>query len=189
MDETRLTQLATQAFDLERSMVTVRVGKTGLLQALGHEHMIEAKFSSGTLTEGDQPSVECTLDVYELVMQPDAGINASEQARIQEKMLNEILEADRFPEIVFRSTGISETGPAIWNVTGILSLHGIANQISFEVRSESGAYVGSIQIRQTDFEMKPETVAGGLVKVMDELEIDFEVWPEASRNTDAMLLI
>jgi polyisoprenoid-binding protein YceI len=41
----------------------------------------------------------------------------------------------------------------------------------------AGAYVfeGGFKVRQADFGMKPETVAGGIVKVSDEVQIRFRI--------------
>jgi hypothetical protein len=36
-------------------------------------------------------------------------------------------------------------------------------------------YRGSATLRQTDFGIKPLTVAGGTVKVKDEVKIEFEI--------------
>jgi hypothetical protein len=45
------------------------------------------------------------------------------------------------------------------------------------VRSEDGAYTGRSKIKQTDFGISPVSGAGGVVKVKNELEIQFVVVP------------
>src|SRR5690349_18727146 len=50
-----------KAIDTERSVLTVRVYKTGLLSALGHEHEIRAPIQKGTFDEGKN-TVEFVVD-------------------------------------------------------------------------------------------------------------------------------
>jgi hypothetical protein len=47
--------------------------------------------------------------------------------------------------------------------------------VHVEVKHSGDAYSGRAEIKQTDFGIKPVTVGGGLVKVKDELEIEFEI--------------
>jgi hypothetical protein len=44
------------------------------------------------------------------------------------------------------------------------------------VRKEGGRYVGSAKLKQRDFGMTPVSVAGGTVKVKDEVKIEFEIY-------------
>ena len=39
------------AIDVQRSTITIHVGKAGLLSAAGHDHWINAPISSGTIRE------------------------------------------------------------------------------------------------------------------------------------------
>jgi polyisoprenoid-binding protein YceI len=87
----------------------------------------------------------------------------------------QVLDADRFPEIRFQSTEIERRGPEQWIVRGKLTLHGKERPVSFEVVLKDDHYRGSVPLKQTDFGMKPVTVAGGTVKVKDEVKIEFEI--------------
>jgi polyisoprenoid-binding protein YceI len=60
-------------------------------------------------------------------------------------------------------------------VHGKLTLHGRERPVSFEVVLKGDHYRGSAPLKQTDFGMKPVTVAGGTVKVKDEVKIEFEI--------------
>jgi hypothetical protein len=50
---------------------------------------------------------------------------------------------------------------------------GRSNSISAAVHKTQGKCVGHCRIKQTDFGIQPVTVGGGLVKVKNELEIEF----------------
>jgi polyisoprenoid-binding protein YceI len=45
-----------------------------------------------------------------------------------------------------------------------------------EVTGEPGHYRGSATVRQTDFGIKPVSVAGGTIKVKDEVRVEFEIF-------------
>jgi hypothetical protein len=45
------------------------------------------------------------------------------------------------------------------------------------VTHEKGAYRGSVRIKQRDYGITPISIAGGTVKVKDELSIELEIVP------------
>ena len=45
------------AIDVQRSTITIHVGKAGLLSAAGHDHSISAPISSGTIRESPAPQL------------------------------------------------------------------------------------------------------------------------------------
>lgn len=51
--------------------------------------------------------------------------------------------------------------------------------VIFDVTHENDAYVGVVQIKQTDFGIQPIKIGGGVIKVKDELEISFRVYTVA----------
>jgi polyisoprenoid-binding protein YceI len=60
-------------------------------------------------------------------------------------------------------------------VEGALSLHGVTKTVRADVKKIGDSYTGRTTIKQTDFGIKPVTVGGGLVKVKDELDIEFQI--------------
>jgi hypothetical protein len=54
-----------KAIDTERSVLTVRVYKAGLLSAFGHEHEIRAPIQKGTFDE-EKNTVEFVVDAHTL---------------------------------------------------------------------------------------------------------------------------
>jgi hypothetical protein len=45
-----------------------------------------------------------------------------------------------------------------------------------EVTRDGKASVGTVRIKQTDFGIQPIKIGGGIVRVKDELEINFKVY-------------
>lgn len=161
--------------DSAHSKITVRVSKSGFLSAFAHNHEIQAPIQSGQVKESGDLSVVLRVDAGKLrVMDPEASESTRNQ--IQETMLGpQVLDTGRFSEIQFQSTAIEAKGPAHWIVHGNLTLHGAERPITFEVILKGDHYRGSASLKQTDFGMKPVTVAGGTVKVKDEVQIEFEI--------------
>jgi YceI-like domain len=56
-----------------------------------------------------------------------------------------------------------------------LTLHGQTRPITVEIRESSGHYVGASRFKQTEFGMKPVKVAGGTIKVKDEVRVEFDI--------------
>jgi polyisoprenoid-binding protein YceI len=163
------------AIDTTRSTVTIHVGKTGLLSSAGHEHWVSAPISSGTLRESPEPSVEFTIETARMTVKPDPEVDAKSQAQIQKDMEELTLDTRRFPQIVFHSTSIGKAGEGQWKVTGDLSLHGVTKPVTIAVERSGEVYHAHAVLKQTDFGIKPVSVGGGMIKVKNEVAIEFEI--------------
>jgi polyisoprenoid-binding protein YceI len=161
--------------DGAHSTLTVHVHKSGFLSAFGHNHEIQAPIQSGEVKESDNPSVDLRVDARKLqVLDPETSEGT--RAQIQDTMQGtQVLDVDHFPEIHFQSTSVEPKGPGHWIVHGNLELHGKDHPIDVEVTREGETYRGSAGLKQTDFGIAPVSVAGGTVKVKDEVKIEFKV--------------
>jgi len=163
-----------RAIDSNHSSLRIHVYKTGFFSAFGHNHEVEAPIESGVVTEGSGPSVELRVDARKMrVLDPEASEDTRKQ--IQKTMHDQVLDADHYSEIHFRSTGIEPKGKDHWLVTGNLDLHGQTHPLAVEVTLQNGLYKGSATLKQTTFGITPVTVAGGTVKVKDEVKVEFEI--------------
>lgn len=162
------------AIDTSRSSVTVRVYKSGLFSALAHNHIITAAIASATL-DAAQRTVSVTFNIADMkVVDPDGS--ESEHQEIEATMKGpKVLDAAQFPTISFRSTRVDEISPQRYKVTGDLKLHGQSREIAFPVVLSEAIYKGSLTLKQTDFGITPVKIAGGTVRVKDEIEISFEI--------------
>jgi polyisoprenoid-binding protein YceI len=165
------------AIDLQRSTITIHVGKAGLLSAAGHDHTINAPLSSGTIRESPAPHVEFTVETAKMTVKPDPKVDAKTQADIQKDMEEMTLETKRFPEITFRSSRIEKLAEGQWKVEGDLTLHGITKPVSLTVKRAGDSYAAHTVLKQTNFGIKPISIGGGVIKVKDEVEIDFTIFP------------
>jgi polyisoprenoid-binding protein YceI len=166
--------------DVHRSTMTVHVGKAGLLSVAGHEHWVNAPISSGVLNDSANPRIEFQVEAARMEVKPDPKVDAKTTADVQKAMQDNVLESAKYPRISFRSSRVQKQSEGQWQVTGELTLHGAMKPVSVSVKRDGEAYTGHTVVRQTDFGIKPVTAAAGAVKVKNELEIDFRIFPEVA---------
>lgn len=163
-----------RTIDSQASTMTVRVFKAGVFSAFGHDHEIAAPIAAGKVDTAGR-SVELQIDAGALRVRDPKGSEHDRQ-EIQKTMLGpDVLDVERAPRIVFRSTGAEPAGPNSWTVRGNLTLHGETRPVTVAVREREGHYAGSALLKQTDFGIKPIRVAGGTVRVKDEIRIEFDI--------------
>ena len=163
-----------RAIDGNHSSLRVHVSKTGFFSAFAHNHEVEAPIESGEVIESGGLSVELRVDARKMrVLDPEASDDTRQQ--IQKTMHDQVLDADHFTEIHFRSTAVEPKGENHWLVTGNLDLHGQTHPLTLEVTRQNGLYKGSANLKQTAFGITPVTVARGTVKVKDEVKVEFEI--------------
>ena len=155
----------------------IRVFKSGAFSAFAHDHEIQAPIDEGEIDSSASPSVQLRVDSRKMrVLDPE--ISVDKRAEIQHTMEgNAVLDVEHFPEISYRSTAITKTGDARWEVRGNLNLHGVSQPVVVVVLFEAGHYRGSASFKQSNFGISPIRIAGGAVKVKDEVTIEFDVVP------------
>lgn len=166
-----------RAIDTARSSITIHVGKAGLLSAAAHEHWVSARIASGSIDETGL-RVEFKVRSAGLIIKPDPKVDAKTRAQIQKDMDEMTLEIAKYPEIAFRSTHVSPAGAGQFKVDGSLTLHGVSKPVSVTVKREGESFTGHTVIKQTDFGIKPISIAGGTIRIKDPVDIDFEVFAQ-----------
>ncbi len=163
-----------RAIDSRTSSMTVRVYRAGVLSFAGHNHEIAAPVARGTVdTSGRRVELYVNSGLLQ-VRDPEAS--DKDRAEIQSTMLGpQVLDAQRYPEIAFRSTAVATTGAGAWRVQGDLSLHGQTHPVTVEVKQTNGRFTGSAEFRQTEFGITPVKVAGGTIRVKDEVRLEFDI--------------
>jgi polyisoprenoid-binding protein YceI len=111
-------------------------------------------------------------------------LDARSRQIINGNVRGHVLEAAKYPEITFVSTQAttspgSVAGHYTAEIDGDLTLHGVTRpqHITADV-SVANHWLhasGVLRVRQTDHNIKPETLVGGLIKVEDEVHLVFEI--------------
>jgi polyisoprenoid-binding protein YceI len=169
-----------------QSRFTVRALVGGLLSSVaGHDHTIAIRDFTGTVVFTYGPvtpaSLQFTVKADSLAVTDK--VSESDRNKIQATMRNDVLDVNSYPEITFTSTGVSATrideGKYQTRITGDLTLHGTTRPLTinavvtfYETRLEAE---GQFALRQTEYGIRPVSVAGGTIKVKDELKFSFNI--------------
>jgi len=166
-----------RAIDVNKSSLKIRVFKSGAFSAFAHDHEIQAPIDEGKIDSSASPSVQLRVDSRKMrVLDPEIAVD--KRAEIQHTMQGSaVLDVEHFPEISYRSAAITKTGDAHWEVRGNLNLHGKSQPVVVVVSLEAGHYRGSASFKQSNFGITPIRIAGGTVKVKDEVKIEFDIVP------------
>ncbi|MFZ0321089.1 MAG: YceI family protein, partial [Candidatus Sulfotelmatobacter sp.] len=110
-------------------------------------------------------------------------ISDKDRSEIERAMKADILGTDVYPEIVYECSNLSasKAGEGQYSVTlnGDLAMHGITRSQSVTARvavtENSLRAFGTFSVLQTDYELKLVSIAGGAMKVKDELKFSFNI--------------
>jgi len=177
----------TYVVDAAASSVRVHVGKSGAFSFAGHKHEVVAPALSGEVTADaallSASHVALTFEAAALKVLPE-GEPAGDPPKVEEAMRGpKVLDSARFPAIRFKSQRVSgrEAGGGAYDLelTGELALHGMTRTITLPVHVEVAGDVltasGKTVLRHDQFGMQPVSVAGGSVKVKNEIAIDYRI--------------
>jgi polyisoprenoid-binding protein YceI len=165
----------TRPIDAEHSTLTVFVYKSGLFSAFADDHVIRAPIVSGSVSPEAPLGVEIRVRSANLKVL-DPGMADGKRAEVQTRMLGaDVLDSEKYPDIVFTSTAIESVGPDRWTVTGRLSIHGVTRPTTVSVARQDSRYRGTVVLKQRDFGIEPISIVGGTVKVKDEFKVEFDI--------------
>lgn len=172
--------------DAGRSRFTVQAFADGLLSLFGHNPTIAIRDF-----EGEAESADDTLEASKLFVKVNADslaltgdVKEKDRLEMEQVMREHVLETGRFPEIIFESTSVNagrlSVGHYRVRVIGDLTLHGVTGRnlrIQAEVKhTDDGLRAqGEFTLRQTDYRIKLVSIAGGVLKVRNELKFSFDI--------------
>lgn len=167
--------------DAGMSRFTVRGFAGGLLSGLGHNPVVAVREFVGDAhwdpAEPQRASLRLRIRAAALAVQND--INDKDRREMERVMREEVLEADKYPEIVFESASASANPNGRVNIDGDLALHGVTRRerVSAQLAVTGGILraFGDFSILQTDYRIKLASVAGGVLKLKDELKFTFDI--------------
>lgn len=184
MDTAKAT-LVHYVIDAKASRFAVQAFATGLLSAMGHNPTIGIRNFSGDVSFSPEAlqgnAFRLSIKMTSLSVQDDI---ADKDRREIERLMNEqVLEISKYPEAVYEAPVISVTrlGDSLYSAAldGTLSLHGVTRRQPVTARiAVFGTMLrasGDFTLSQTDYQIKPVSVAGGALKLKDELKFSFEM--------------
>ena len=171
--------------DPARSRFVVRASVAGLLSAFGHNPTIAIRsFTGEALLRPDSPelsSLRFEIDAASLAVTGE--VSDKDRTEMERAMREEVLETARYPLIRFENAAVQATritdAMYAMKIPGNLTLHGVTRELEIPCTVTAGdegfrAY-GDFSIRQTDYGIRQVTVAGGTLKLKDELKFTFDI--------------
>lgn len=171
--------------DARASQFTVQVSAGGVLSAFGHSPTISIRDFSGEaevdLEDIAHSSLKVTIKSDSLAVRDD--ISDKDRREIERVMKTEILGTEAYPEIIYECSKITanKAGEGQYSVilNGDLTMHGITRSRPVTARvavtGDSLRAFGSFSLLQTDYDLNLVTIAGGALKVKDELKFSFNI--------------
>lgn len=170
--------------DVATSRFTVRAFATGLFSSLGHNPTFAIRGYSGEASfnaeSPEQSSIRMSVQAASLTVTDD--VSQKDRAEIENRMREDVLETSSNPEIVFQSSQVTANklgdDRCAATVTGNLTLHGVTRSETVTAQviltgDRLRAY-GDFSLQQTNYGIKLVSVAGGTLKVKDEVKVTFD---------------
>jgi polyisoprenoid-binding protein YceI len=168
------------AIDTNASLFTVQAFASGIVAVIAHSPKFAIRSFTGEMDFSPETmqnaSVKLSINVGSLEIMDE--VRQTERREIERVMFDEVLESKRYPQVEFKSTHVSAMKTAAntfkMNVMGDLTLHGSTRGMRLESQVMAGEDTlkaqGSFTVMQSDYGLKIASVAGGSLKLKDELK-------------------
>jgi polyisoprenoid-binding protein YceI len=169
--------------DAPASLFTVQAFAAGIVSVVAHSPKFairdivgEVKFVHGNLQTA---SIKLSVNVGSLEIMDE--VRASDRREIERVMFDEVLEKKTYPKVEYKSSKVtpSNIGENMYrvNIAGEVLLHGITRGLGLDsqvvVGEDSIRAQGTFTLMQTDFGLKIASVAGGTLKLKDEIKFAY----------------
>jgi polyisoprenoid-binding protein YceI len=171
--------------DTRLSGFTVQAFAGGFLSGFAHSptFAIRGMSSEVWLDPEDLHSASLRIEIQADSLQLLDEVNEGDRREIERVMRQEAMETATYPTIVFQSTGVTatRTGEGQYSLTleGDLSLHGVTRRFTMPARvlvtGDTLRAFGEFWLKLSDYKIKRVSVAGGAIKVKDELKFSFDL--------------
>jgi len=180
-------QVSPSPFILEAaaSKFTVQAFASGLLASFGHNPTFAIRDFEGTAVfRPDAPesaSLRLKIRTSSLSVQDD--VKEKDKQEIEQTMHKEVLETEKYPEIVFETSRVSasKTGDGEFraDLSGNLKLHGVTKShtltANLSLKGDTLRATGAFPLRQSEYGIKLVSAAAGALKVKDEVKFSFDI--------------
>ena len=171
--------------DTRASQFTVQAFASGLIAAVAHSPKMAIRDWKGEVQMASNGQQDSSLKVRIAGASLEVldELRDSDRRELHRVMNQEVLETGRYPEILFESSEVKaeKLKDDLYRVlvTGKLTLHGVSSEHSFTAQVafgvDSARAYGEFTLLQTDYNIRIASIAGGTLKLQDELKFSFYV--------------
>jgi polyisoprenoid-binding protein YceI len=175
--------LAHFVMDARASLFTVQAFAAGIVAVVAHSPKFAIRDFTGEMTfvpgSMQKAVINLTINVGSLEIMDE--VSSADRREIERVMFDEVLEKNIYPRIEYKSSRVtaSKTGENMYrvNVAGDLTLHGITRGLGLDAQVMAGEdsirAQGSFSLMQFDYGLKVASVAGGTLKLKDEIKCGY----------------
>jgi len=171
--------------DKSSSRFTVRAFATGMLSSFGHSPTFAIRNFEGEIQFSPEDLSTASLRVMARAdsLEVMDDIKSKDRQEMESTMNQSVLESAKFPEIAYATMSASVTtlgeGRYQANLNGNLSLHGVTRPTAIPAQvtlmNDLLRAGGEFSLLQTNFGIALVSVAGGTLKLKDELKVVFDI--------------
>jgi len=167
-------QAGTYKLGPDNASLHVETGRSGAAAKAGHDLIIDVTSWEATLEVGDASSLELSADPTSLhVREGKGGLQAlgdDDKADIRKTIDKDVLKQK---DVKFTSSSVESAGDGL-KVNGDLEMGGKSKPVSFDLSESGGTLIGSADVKQSDWGIKPYSALFGALKVNDEVKVVVE---------------
>jgi len=175
-----LLQAQTLTYQLasgDGSRFALEVYKTGLMSGKKHVFVFE-HFGGEAVFDPRRPAeakVRFAVEAGSVVC-TDTWINDGSRRKVQDTARNQMMQADKFPQLSFVSSKAVPLGKEQYDVEGMLTIRDRTRPVLVHITVKDGVFEGSAPVRLSDFGLKPpKGVTLGLIGTRDEMAVLFKL--------------
>ena len=154
----------------------IELEKTGLMR--GKTHLFVFGKYRGRLEFNDQKP-ELSKVQFEIesnsIQCLDTWVSDKDLVKIVRFALDDMLATAKYPTISFVSNHVTAKTPTLFEVTGSLSIRGVAQNAILSVTKNADSYDGTAVVSMKDFGLKPPTAALGAIGTKELMKVTFHL--------------
>lgn len=164
-------------FDASNSDCFIYVFRKGVLSAMGHDLKLRATHYAIEIDETLSIQARFRADALRVVgalkngVVDERALSLHDRQEIERNIVNDVLEARKYPTISFRSTPAEMAGDR-HRVIGRLNLHGAARDVELTVEQSAGRAVARATVHQPAFGIKPYRAFLGALQVKPDVIVE-----------------
>lgn len=171
--------------DPSKSTFICHADRTGLAYFKGHSHRVAVKDFNGeaTMSLDSVAAATLTMNIRAASLgETDPFFTQQQKGIIDGELNNIVLETAKYPEITFKSTGITgalKNGAFEVKVSGDIMLHGITRHITIPatvtVNGDTFHAKGHFSLNRKNFGVRATEAFHGFVKIKHVLRFEFDI--------------
>jgi len=174
---------AVQTYDLgpaEGARFALEVYKTRLMAGKKHVFVFERYGGEATIDDErpEDAKIRFVVEAASVVC-TDTWVSEGDRKKILAAARNDVMAADKYPQLVFESTKVIVKSESQYDVEGMMTIRGRAKLVVVHITRRAGEFDGEATLKLSDFGLKaPTGMTMGFIGTKDEMKVLFHLIPK-----------